>query len=182
MSPNELYQLRFPIGEFVKPATLSSEELQLWIKDIAAFPAKVKEIVGNASPEALKWSYRPEGWNTLELVHHCADSHMNSFIRFKLSLTEDKPIIKPYNEAIWATLPDVTSMELNSSLLILEGLHARWTTLLRSISKTDLNKVFVHPEHGKEFSIEENIGVYAWHCNHHLEHIKLALKSSGRYD
>lgn len=181
MNAIELEKLRFPIGEFVKPANITSKELQLWITDIAAFPSLVKELIANVSDEALNWPYRPNGWNTQELIHHCADSHMNSFIRFKLSLTEEKPIIKPYDEAMWATLSDVQGVDIRYSISILEGLHARWTILLASLTPQELSRVFIHPEHGKEFSVDENIGVYAWHCNHHLAHMKLALNSSGRY-
>lgn len=96
---------------------------------------------------------------------------MNSIIRFKLALTEDKPIIKPYYEERWAELADSKYAAIEPALKLLVGLHQRWTMLLNNLTVHDLQKVFVHPEHGKEFSIDENIGVYAWHCNHHLAHI-----------
>lgn len=181
MSPDALAQLRFPIGAFNKPPAITAIHLSDWVQAIEDFPSLVRKLLASANDEKLSCPYRPDGWNTNQLVHHCADSHMNSFIRFKLSLTEDKPIIKPYNEAEWAMLPDVEGIKIDASMLILEGLHDRWATLLRSLTEHDLKKVFVHPEQGKEFSVEENIGVYAWHCNHHLAHMKLGLNSSGKY-
>ncbi len=115
--------------------------------------------------------------NIRQVIHHCADSHMNSFIRFKLSLTEESPTIKPYFEDRWAEMPDYLEVSILNSIQILEGLHLKWTVLLKSLSQSDLEKEFVHPEHGKRFSVAENIGVYAWHSNHHLEHVKSALKN-----
>ncbi|MFZ9846607.1 MAG: YfiT family bacillithiol transferase, partial [Flavobacteriales bacterium] len=115
--------------------------------------------------------YREMGWTIRQVVHHCADSHMNSLTRFKLTLTEDKPVVKPYWEDRWAELVDSKSMPISPSVQMLEGIHARWTVLLNSLSEQDLVKSFIHPEHGKEFRVDENIGVYAWHCNHHLAHI-----------
>ncbi len=106
---------------------------------------------------------------------------MNSFIRFKLSLTEDSPTIRPYEEAKWATLSDTLDTPIYHSLLLLEGLHARWIILLNSLTKEELKKEYVHPEHGKRFNLEESIGIYAWHCRHHLAHVKQALPAiSGR--
>ncbi|MBC7390699.1 MAG: putative metal-dependent hydrolase, partial [Opitutaceae bacterium] len=127
----------------------------------------------------LDTSYRPEGWTIRQVVNHCADSHMNSLVRFKLALTEDKPIIKPYYEERWAELSDSKSMPVIPAIQMLHGIHSRWTILLKSLSDNDIKKTFIHPEHGKEFSIEENIGVYAWHCNHHLAHITTLKKSKG---
>ncbi len=173
----DLEKLKFPIGEFHKPENISTGEITKWIKEIELFPSRVKELTEGLSDEELDQKYKPEGWSIKQVVHHCADSHMNSFIRFKLSLTEDSPTIKPYFEDRWAEMPDYLEVPVSSSIKILEGLHLRWVKLLSSLNQSDLNKEFVHPEHGKRFSVAENIGVYAWHSNHHLEHVKLALNS-----
>src|SRR5690606_40023431 len=115
--------------------------------------------------------YRPEGWTIRQLVHHCADSHMNSFIRFKLTLTEETPTIKPYLEDLWAELPDASHLPIDSSLDVLKGLHHRWTALLKSLTEEDLKRQFIHPETNERISLETNIGIYAWNGDHHLAHM-----------
>ncbi|APD05918.1 putative metal-dependent hydrolase [Flavobacteriaceae bacterium UJ101] len=176
MSTSPLEQKQFPIGKFEKPHSISSTQIQQWIIIIKTFPKTLRKLVDPLSKDDLKLTYRLNGWNIQQLVHHCADSHMNSFIRFKLGLTEDSPTIKPYFEDRWATLPDTLQVDISESLKILEGLHIRWTTLLESLSSKDLKRVFIHPEHGQSISLAENIGLYAWHCNHHLAHIEQALQ------
>jgi hypothetical protein len=176
MTPEYLELLKFPIGKYRKAEALSSEIISHDINEIAAFPARLREVVEHLNEEQLNTPYRPEGWSIRQVVHHCADSHMNSFIRFKLALTEEEPIIKPYHEERWAELPDSKTMPIEPSLILLQGLHERWVALLQSLSESDLKKTFLHPEHGKSFRIDENIGIYAWHGNHHLAHIT-SLKS-----
>ncbi len=163
-------QKRFPIGKFEKPTKISQNQLKEWVKDISLFPTRLKNEVQHLSEEQLDTVYRDDGWTIRQVVHHCADSHMNSLIRFKLTLTEDKPTIKPYWEDRWAELAD-SKMSILPSLLMLEGIHERWIVLLNFLSEKDYSKSFIHPEHGKEFRMDENIGVYAWHYNHHLAHI-----------
>lgn len=172
-------QLRYPIGEFQKPTTITNNNLTKWINDIETFPSRLAKEVQHLSEDQLDTAYRPDGWTIKQVVHHCADSHINSIMRFKLTLTEEKPIIKPYFEDRWAELSDVKYASLKSSLKLLEGLHERWTVLLKHLTQTELKKTFIHPEHGKEFSVEVNIGVYAWHCNHHLAHIVNLKKRKG---
>ncbi|MGB1204183.1 MAG: YfiT family bacillithiol transferase [Chitinophagales bacterium] len=181
MNEKDLNKLRFPIGEFEKPAIISAEQIKIWISDIEQFPKKLCKLIENLPNEALNWKYRPDGWTIKQVVHHCADSHINSFCRFKLSLTEDTPIIKPYFEGKWAELPDVIEADINDSLQIIKGLHSRWTILLKALQENDFEKTFIHPEHGKHFSIAENIGVYAWHSNHHLTHVKQAIQFRGEF-
>lgn len=166
-----LEQLKFPIGRFKKPNIITKEILQDWIADIEVFPKRLSEEVANLSDLQLDTPYRSEGWTIRQVVHHCADSHMNSFIRLKLALTEESPIIKPYYEDRWAELDDSKNMYIIPSLKMLEGIHERWTKLLMNLSDEQLSRVFIHPEHGKSFRVDENIGIYAWHCNHHLAHI-----------
>ncbi len=180
--PVNLENLKYPIGKFVVPNQITKAHVREWIHIIEAFPESLQNTVVNLEENQLKLIYRPEGWTIQQVVHHCADSHMNSFIRFKLALTEDKPIIRPYFEDRWAVLPDVLNVDLSTSIEILYGLHHRWVVLLKSLDEKDLNKEFVHPEHGATTSLKENIGIYAWHCQHHLAHIKQAIKYQGKFD
>lgn len=172
--------LKYPIGKFSKPLNITKVLLTEWIETIATLPNHLSHEVKNLTDEQLDTPYRPEGWTIRQVVHHLADSHMNAFIRFKLALTEEEPIVKPYIEGKWAELPDST-IPIEFSLQILNGVHARWTALLKSLSNTDLTKTFIHPEHGKTFRLDEIIGSYAWHCNHHLAHIT-KLKERSNWD
>lgn len=175
MTSEKLYNLRFPIGEFQKPDVISSEIINSWITVIERFPSEIEKATKDLSKEQLNWKYRPDGWNIKQVVHHCADSHINSIIRFKLALTEDSPTIRPYYENRWANLIDSTDDNLENSLSLLKGLHAKLCQLLRHISEEEMSREFIHPEHGKRFRIDETIGTYAWHSNHHLAHVKQAL-------
>ncbi|NDK55155.1 YfiT family bacillithiol transferase [Pontibacter fetidus] len=166
-----LDKLKFPIGEFEKPETITENILTNWISVIALFPEKLTSEVNNLTDSQLDTPYRPGGWTVRQVVHHCADSHINSLTRFKLALTEDNPTIKPYFEDRWAELPDSKTLPIDSSLKILEGIHARWITLLNNLTNQQLKRTFVHPEKGKALSLDEATGLYAWHCNHHLAHI-----------
>lgn len=167
----ELEQLRFPIGHFVAPTTYNQSYIDNCIAVIEAFPNELKKEVVHLSDDQLNTVYRPEGWTIRQVIHHCADSHINSLIRFKLTLTEDKPVVKPYMEDRWAELADSKDMPIASSLALLEGLHKRWGVLLRAMNPRDFEKTFIHPEHGRQISLYENIGIYEWHCKHHLAHI-----------
>lgn len=170
--------LKFPIGKFQKPEFISQELIHNWSKIIAQFPEKIKQETQNLTEQDYEKRYRPDGWTIRQLVHHCADSHMNSLIRFKLALTEDNPTIKPYFENLWAELSDSKNIPIDSSVKILEGLHARWMNLLESLDDEDLEKHFFHPEAKENISLKTNIGIYAWHCEHHLAHIKIAKRNN----
>jgi hypothetical protein len=171
--------LKYPTGKFDKPTLITKDILKKWISDISTFPQRLSSEVINLTDEQLDTPYRPDGWTIRQVVHHCADSHMNSLIRLKHALTEDKPTIKPYYEDRWAELPDSKNMQIEPSLKMIEGIHERWTVLLNNLLESDYSKIFIHPEHGKEFRIDENIGVYAWHCNHHLAHITETKKRNN---
>ncbi|MEL1240630.1 YfiT family bacillithiol transferase [Flavobacterium flavipallidum] len=177
----DLESLRFPIGEFKKPDCITQGDLDTWITAIECFPFKIKELTKNLPVNEVNWIYRPNGWKIKQVVHHCADSHINSFVRFKLALTEDIPVIKPYEEHLWAELTDGLDDDLTASLQIIEGVHARWVLLLKSFGEQELKKQFIHPATNKTLSLEEVIGVYAWHCNHHLAHIEQALYYRGQF-
>lgn len=173
-TPN-LQKLRFPIGQFQKPANIDRLQIAQWIAEIAALPQQLRQATNNASDATLDTPYRPDGWTVRQVVHHIADSHINSYTRFKLALTEDNAAIRPYFEERWAMLPD-SKAPIEISLQLLEALHERWVILLKSLTTEQLKRTFVHPEHGAIFALDENIGVYAWHGKHHLAHIQLVTQ------
>ncbi|MGN2375634.1 YfiT family bacillithiol transferase [Sphingobacterium spiritivorum] len=173
------YAQKYPIGQFVKPTEITQPLLTEWITIISALPQDLRKEIETLSDQQLDTPYRDGGWTVRQVVHHYADSHMNAFCRFKLALTEDNPVIKPYFEERWAEHPDGKTISVDSSLAILQGLHQRWTVLLESLRETDLQRTFLHPEHGREISLEEAIGMYAWHCRHHLAHITTLKKAKG---
>lgn len=176
-----LESLKYPIGKFEKPATIREEQIKTWINELELFPERLNELLKGLTAEQLSWVYRPNGWMIKQVVHHCADSHMNSIIRFKFCLAEDTPTIKPYNESDWAKLPDSLTDDLSDTLSIIKGVHAKLVALLRSLNDNHLKRTFIHPEHDKPITLAQNIALYAWHSNHHLAHIKLALKHKGDF-
>ena len=151
----ELEQLKYPVGQFNCPEVITDDILHSWISEIQHFPEYVVAVTNELSKEKLQWRYRPYGWNIKQVVHHCADSHMNCFMRIKWTLTEEKPIIKFYYEDRWAELHDNLTMPIQPTLSFLEGLHFRLAYLMKSLSETDLNKSFIHPEHNAEFQLKE---------------------------
>jgi hypothetical protein len=174
------YNLRYPIGEFVKPAEISSKNISEWIDVISSFYEKLNKEVDSLTKEQWHWQYRQDGWTIQQIVHHCADSHLNAFIRFKLTITESNPTIKPYNEKLWAELSDSMDATIDWSLSLIYGLHKRWAHLMKNLTQEELNKTYFHPEHNKFIKLNETIAHYAWHCTHHLEHIKLAKQCEGK--
>jgi DinB superfamily len=181
MTNQELYKLRFPIGEFNKPETINQTHINEWIEAIEQLPQSIVSITKELSETQLNYKYRPNGWTIKQVVHHCADSHMNSIIRFKLTLTEDSPTIRPYFEDRFAKLIDYNE-PIETAISILYGVHKKLCILLNNLSKSDLKREYVHPEYGVRYSIEEAIGVYGWHSNHHLEHIKQALRFQDKFN
>lgn len=172
-------QLKYPIGKFEKPTTITKDILKKWISDISLFPTRLKNEVKHLTNEQLDTQYRSDGWTIRQVVHHCADSHMNSLTRLKLALTEDQPTIKLYFEELWAELLDTKNMPIEPSLQMIEGIHGRWTVLLNNLTEEQYGRIFIHPEHGETFRVDENIGFYAWHCNHHLAHITETKKRNN---
>jgi hypothetical protein len=176
MTEAELEQLRYPTGKFEKPGAFDREMLGYHIQSIENFPALVIAELQDLNKDTLVYRYRPGSWNIRQLIHHCADSHMNAFIRFKWTLTEKSPVIKPYLEDKWAELPDTTEADVTISALLLSALHARWAILLRALTAEQLQRKYIHPEYGKEYKLWEVAALYSWHCRHHLEHIRQAKK------
>jgi len=169
---------RYPIGEFTWKGFNSPQERAAAIDDIAAAPQKMRGAVAGLTEAQLDTPYREGGWTVRQVVHHVPDSHMNSYIRCKFALTEHEPTIKPYDENIWANLIDGKTAPIEPSLSLLEGLHHRWTMLLRSLSDADLGRKFTHPEIGL-INIDRVIAGYAWHSKHHVAHVTTLRQIKG---
>jgi len=167
----DIEKLKYPIGKYSKPDNVTIEKIEEWKKSIETFPMRLKNETENLSDEELNFRYRPESWTIRQLIHHCADSHMNAVIRFKLALTENNPTVKPYNENAWSELLDTKIAIPAFSIQIIEGLHHRWVLLLQSMSAADFKKTFYHPENKKTVSLEECLAQYAWHAEHHLAQV-----------
>ena len=162
--------LRYPIGKFERPESLTDDQRRAYITHIEEAPAKMRAAVAGLNDQQLDTPYRPGGWTVRQLVHHVPDSHMNAFIRFKLALTEDIPTIKPYLEARWAELADAKS-PIAPSLDLLDALHKRWVVLLRSLAPADWQREYLHPEHNRKMSLDQTLALYSWHGRHHVAHI-----------
>lgn len=169
--------LRYPIGPFRYEGEPTTETVESWIREIDQLPAQLEEAVRGLSDEQLDTVYRPEGWTVRQVVHHIADSHLNSYTRFKLALTENHPTIKPYEEGKWAQLPD-SKLPVDISLRLIESLHSRWVYILRNMKQEEFMRRFQHPESGG-ISLKVNVGIYAWHGRHHLAHITSLRKRLG---
>lgn len=178
MEPGLLEQLKYPIGKAKIPEVITEIDIQKWIKILDSFPIKMRLITQNLTEEQLNTPYRPDGWTIRQVVHHVVDSHFNSYIRFKWALTEEKPVIKAYREELWAELHDYNA-PIELSLKALESLHAKLVYLIQGLSQKDLKRTFIHPESQKEVSLKKNIGIYAWHSQHHYAHIENLLQRKG---
>ena len=167
--------LKYPIGRFEPLPAYTPAMLQGFIKDIRYLPQLIEIAVQHLDEYQLQTPYRPEGWTVAQVVHHLADSHMNGYTRMKLALTEDKPVIKPYEEGAWAVLPDVAATPINVSITLLHALHTRWTNPMERLEEADWERTFMHPANGTQYNLKTHAANYAWHGKHHLEHI-LRLK------
>lgn len=162
--------LSYPIGKYDWQAPVNAEMRPQLVVQIAQAPARFREAVRGLDDRQLDTPYRSGGWTVRQVVHHVADSHMNSYIRFRLALTEEIPTIKPYDQEKWAGLPD-TRMPVEASLQLLDGLHARWAALLGTMSDADFGRTFRHPEMDRLLRLDTTLGLYAWHGRHHEAHI-----------
>jgi DinB superfamily len=164
--------LQYPIGKYTGQP-FSDKQLKEWLLDIQTLPLHVENAILNVDEAELQTPYRPGGWTKHQVVHHIADSHMNAFIRFKLGLTEENPVIKPYDENAWAQLPDTINLPINISITLLFSLHLRWHELLKNISADQWNRTVFHPEHQKQMTLWYLLGMYAWHGKHHVAHLRI---------
>lgn len=164
-------EMRFPLGTFKWEGEWNEDLKSAWIAGIGELPSRLAAAVAGLTEEQLDTPYRPEGWTVRQVVHHLADSHMNSFIRFKLALTEQEPVIKPYREELWADLADSASAPIGVSLKLLEALHERWSLMLTQLPEADFNRTFFHPESRELVSLRKALALYDWHGKHHTAHI-----------
>ena len=176
-TPVTEFDPRYPVGRF-RRAEANLTDHPAHIATIAALPENLRAAIDRLSDAQLDTPYREGGWTVRQLVHHLADSHVNSYVRMRLALTEDWPTIKPYDEKLWADLSDARTAPIDLSLQILEGLHARWVLLLRSLQGDQWQRGYVHPENGRQ-TLAEAAALYAWHCRHHVAHITELRKRSG---
>ena len=161
---------RYPIGKFSFDGTLTEEQKAKFLDDIEQTPARLEAAVRGLSDKQLDTPYRDGGWTVRQVVHHVPDSHMNSYMRFKLALTEEEPVIRIYMEGRWAELPEAKSAPIRMSLDLLSSLHMRWVLMLRALQPADWKRTFRHPEIGL-MTLERNLALYAWHGKHHVAHV-----------
>jgi hypothetical protein len=171
--------LRYPIGKFTYTGPLTESDRSACIARIAAAPAKLRAAVAGLTDPQLDTRYRPEGWTVRQVVHHVPDSHLNAYTRFRLALTETVPTIKPYEEARWAELPDAKAGPVEISLGLLDALHVRWVLLLRQLKTQDWERTYNHPEHRREWTLDEVLAMYAWHGEHHVAHVTKLRQRQG---
>lgn len=163
--------LRYPIGPFVVPDEVTPADRARHIEAIAEAPAALRAAVAGLGAAQLDTPYRPGGWTVRQVTHHVPDSHMGAYARFKLALTERVPVIKPYDEARWAELPDTAGTDLETSLRLLEALHERWLVLLRALAPGEWALGYFHPERGRVLRLDQTLALYAWHGRHHVAHV-----------
>lgn len=175
MNSSALEALKYPIGKFEWVEDLPHSEINKSIDIIKKFPEELIHALNSYTDDLLQKRYRPEGWTIAQLVHHMADSHTHSYVRFKHAVLEETPHIKDYSEVDWASLPDASSNYLEPSLLMLRGIHLRWSLFLEQLSTADFKKFYYHPNRKKNYPIDTATALYAWHCKHHLAHVVNAL-------
>ncbi|MBS1948762.1 MAG: putative metal-dependent hydrolase [Bacteroidetes bacterium] len=175
---SSIQDLRYPIGKYL-PQPFSEQQKKEWLHDIKYLPEMLEHSILNLDAAQLDTPYREGGWTAKQLVHHIADSHINAYTRFKLGLTEDNPIIKPYEENLWAELDDVKNLPINISLTLLHALHARWHEAIKKLPAEAWQRTVVHPEHEKKFTLWHFLGMYAWHGKHHVAHITSLRQRKG---
>lgn len=178
MDTDTLENLKYPTGRFAPPENYDTDGRDNFIKDLANLPGQLKQETYGLSEEQINTPYRENGWTVRQLIHHIADSHMNSYARFKLGLTENKPTIKPYDQDAWVNSDDI-QLPISVSLDIINGVHQRLVALLNGVTEEGFNRTVVHPEQGKEISIDYLLAMYAWHSKHHLRHITALKERNG---
>ena len=169
--------LRYPIGDWVRPNAVTAAARDHCIAQIAELPLALRDAVSELTDAQLDTPYRPGGWTLRQLVHHVADSHANGYVRHKLALTEQNPTIKPYDEARWAELPD-SALPIAPSLRMLESVHARWVAMLRALPASAFARQYLHPEAGP-MSLDLSLSNYAWHGRHHVAHVTALRAREG---
>ena len=162
--------LQYPVGRFSYSGSLSAEDRARSIAALRELPSRLRAAVEGLSENQLDTPYRPGGWTVRQVVHHVADSHMNSFVRFRLALTEDNPTVKPYDEKLWAELEDSRAEEAEVSLVLIDALHRRWVRMLESLTDAEWSRTYLHPDDGL-VTVEKALAIYDWHGRHHTAHV-----------
>lgn len=172
----DIEQLKYPIGQFSMPAIFDQKQADEWIAEIEALPGQLRQATKGLTDEDLNQTYRPGGWTLRQVVHHIPDSHINAYIRFKQAITEDVPVIRPYYEERWAETGEAKDGDIELSLALIAALHQRWVTFLKTLQPADYRRKYIHPAHGKELTLANMLGMYAWHGKHHLAHLSNTIK------
>ena len=175
---NDLEKLRFPIGKY-KIEPVQEQDYPMLIDQLEALPGKIRAAVAGLTDEQLDTPYREGGWTLRQVVHHLPDSHLNAYMRFKLALTEDTPVIKPYEEGLWAECTEAKYGAVNDSLDLLDSLHRRWVSFLRTLKSEDFLQKYYHPAQDKNYVLNTVLSLYVWHGKHHLAHITETKKANG---
>ncbi len=175
----DLEKLKYPVGRVAYESDPSSKSIAGWIQDLAVLPGQLRGATAGLTPAQLDTPYRPGGWTVRQVVHHVPDSHMNAYLRTHWTLTENKPTIKPYDQDVWAQLSYARTAPIDTSLDLLEALHARWVVVLRSLSPEQWLRPYHHPEDNRDFALSDLLQLYAWHARHHLAHITALRQRNG---
>ncbi|MEB6204355.1 YfiT family bacillithiol transferase [Staphylococcus xylosus] len=165
--------VRFPIGKLDTPENVTLDDVQKWLAEIDNYTRRLRDVVENITEEELNKTYRNGSWNVRQLVHHIADSQLNMYQRLKLALTDNNPTVLPFNQEEWVELEDSLA-PIEYSLQMLEGINARIVALGNHIDKDQLERKFTLKDSG-EITVATKLAKLAWHENHHLAHIEIAL-------
>jgi len=173
---SEIEKLKYPIGKYDPPKMITEAQIEEWIEQLTTLPQELTAIFSALNEEQLEGQYRQDGWTVRQLIHHLADSHINAYTRVRLTLTEQRPTVRPYDEVAWAELADAKSGNIQLSLAILKAIHERLVALLKKLTFGDFERTYYHPAANEEFTLGYLIGNYAWHGKHHLAHIQSTLR------
>ncbi|MEI3605040.1 putative metal-dependent hydrolase [Pseudogracilibacillus sp. SE30717A] len=169
--------VRFPIGKLQVPEKVTLEDVKGWLEEIETYTARLRETVDTLTDEELNRTYREGSWTVRQLVHHIADSQLNMYQRLKLALTDENPTVPNFDQDKWATQPD-TNLPVDSSIKMLEGINERVVSLGKSLTDEQLERIFTHQKNG-EITVATKVAKLAWHEEHHLAHIKIALSKAS---
>jgi uncharacterized damage-inducible protein DinB len=173
-----LEDLRYPAGKYTRPERLTAAEREAAIAELAGLPANLRAAVAGLADAQLDTPYRPGGWTVRQVVHHVPDSHANAYVRFKLGLTEEAPAVRPYEEKLWAELPEAKSAPVEPSLAFLAALHGRWVLALQAVAPEQWERTVVNPETGR-YTLDQLLALYAWHSRHHVAHVTELRRREG---
>ncbi|MCB9251836.1 MAG: putative metal-dependent hydrolase [Flavobacteriales bacterium] len=168
-------ELRYPIGKFKNNADHTPDNIKNYLQELKQLPDKLNRICSGLSDVQMGKTYREGAWNVKQLIHHIGESHLNAYIRVKLAITEDNPVIKPYLENPWVFTKENEILHPEVSLKLIEGIHLKMVTLFENLEEDDWKKTYMHPQYNRTFSLMDIAALYSWHGNHHLAHIQIAL-------